>query len=333
MKTIGVELRHGYAREVATNNATIAVLVRRPREHDFAEVFHAAYDDFAGALRAIDEPALAVVAIDEARGKVAGILRLSARPGRLTGGVLGRHGCCDLYVDGDESMSLRQLAVLAGPARSWRRGVADLGYRLVDLRTGTGFSDENGRQLLAVRCEGTAFFRCGELALLMLVAGDPSDWPRRAADAWSMIPERVFFDERAAGAAVRLVAPAPFDGRRTLVTAVRPPRLMHEPAGGGEPVGTLQIAGTSIEIGEEALREGVLVGRYPRCTGAELVDEQGVSRTHLLVIALDGRVCALDTGSTNGTWRDGARVRLVELRDGSQLRLGYDTTVTWRARG
>jgi hypothetical protein len=81
------------------------------------------------------------------------------------------------------------------PARDWRRGSTDIGYRILDLRTGTGFESEDGDPLVGVRCEGSALFRCASYALLCLALGDPSDWPESAPHAWSGIPERVFFDE------------------------------------------------------------------------------------------------------------------------------------------
>jgi hypothetical protein len=307
------------------NGRTLAVLVKHVPVHDFPGLFARFYGDFAGVLRSVDEPALVVVAIDEARERVAGILRLPARPGALAGAAIGRHDRADLCLDGDESLSLRQLAVLVDPSRGFRRG-AEVAYRLIDLRTGTGFTDEHHRPLAAVRCEGTAFFRCGRFALLMLAAGDPSDWPEDAGDAWSMIPERVFFDERAPR-----VAPPPAAAPRptTMVTATFAARHLDELDAGDAPAGIVELRGARLRIGRAALREGVLLGRYDRCAAAHLVDDDTVSRTHLLLIEVGGRRCALDTGSTNGTWHDGRPARLVALRDGIRLRLGYHTEVTW----
>jgi hypothetical protein len=84
---------------------------------------------------------------------------------------------------------------LVQPARDWRPGSTDISYRILDLRTGTGFDSEDGVPLIGVRCEGSAMFKCASYALLYLALGDPSDWPESAPHAWSGIPERVFFDE------------------------------------------------------------------------------------------------------------------------------------------
>jgi hypothetical protein len=42
--------------------------------------------------REVEEPGVAVVAIDLARDRVDGILRIAARPDRVVAGIIGRHG-------------------------------------------------------------------------------------------------------------------------------------------------------------------------------------------------------------------------------------------------
>ncbi|WDF33392.1 DUF3662 and FHA domain-containing protein [Arthrobacter agilis] len=54
-----------------------------------------------------------------------------------------------------------------------------------------------------------------------------------------------------------------------------------------------------------------------------LIDDTGVSRRHLEIRAQDGRVVAVDLGSTNGSYVNGQRVHgQVELTDGSTITMG-----------
>ncbi len=85
-----------------------------------------------------------------------------------------------------------------------------------------------------------------------------------------------------------------------------------------------------IQVGQAALRDGVLIGRYARCDRACL-DDESVSRVHALLIQLGDELLVVDTASTNGTASPGhepARVHLV--RDATELVLGFDTRARWR---
>ncbi len=54
-----------------------------------------------------------------------------------------------------------------------------------------------------------------------------------------------------------------------------------------------------------------------------LVDDTGVSRRHLEIRARDGRIYAVDLGSTNGSYVNGQRVHgQAELTDGSTITMG-----------
>lgn len=54
-----------------------------------------------------------------------------------------------------------------------------------------------------------------------------------------------------------------------------------------------------------------------------LVDDTGVSRRHLEIRAQDGRIYAVDLGSTNGSYVNGQRVNgQAELTDGSTISVG-----------
>lgn len=100
---------------------------------------------------------------------------------------------------------------------------------------------------------------------------------------------------------------------------------------------TVTAKGTSqrIAIGERAAEAGILLGRYERCDthGASVVSHHGISRVHLLVVSIGDDVYAIDTGSTNGTFRDGsdAEVRITRLDDNLELVLGEELArVRWK---
>jgi pSer/pThr/pTyr-binding forkhead associated (FHA) protein len=87
-------------------------------------------------------------------------------------------------------------------------------------------------------------------------------------------------------------------------------------------------------VGERALTNGILLGRYERCDGhgSRILARRGISRVHALVVAVDGAICVLDLGSTNGTWLDGSEIRVARLSPGSTFRLGErGPSITFRS--
>lgn len=300
------------------------------------DLFLGAYAKFAPACRAFEEPGLAVIAIDEATGRPAGIVKLCARVQRPVAAIIGRHDRCDLYLHTRDSLSLRQLAVIVDPVKSWERGATSIKYRVLDLRTSAPMVDEEGRPLRGIAAEGPAILRCAGFVLFMLVLGDPSDWPADAADAWAMLPERVYLDELencAAGSFPRLRRPR-HDVRETLITRTKGPRDTSMSLAQGDVVGTLEIdtpqRRLSIAIGESALRDGVLLGRYNRCDLTEAAGEDtSLSRVHALLIQFEERLLLVDTASSNGTFEDGARARVVVVEPDTELRLGKKTHLRW----
>ena len=344
--TLDVSLWGGQARGVVPNAPTLVMKAARPilpllpaRIGTARDLFLGAYAKFAPQCRAFDEPGLAVIAIDEATGKPAGILKLCARVQRPVTAIIGRHDKCDLYLQGRESLSLRQLAVIVDPVKSWERGASSIKYRVLDLRTSQPMVDEEGRPLRGIAAEGPAILRCAGFVLFMLVLGDPSDWPADAADAWSMLPERIYLDELdncAAGSLPKMRRPR-FDARETFITRTNGPRdtAMRLSQGDDEGVGKLEIytphRQLSIVVGADALKDGVLLGRYGRCDLTEAAGEDtSLSRVHALLIQFEERLLLVDTASSNGTFEAGERVRLVVLGTDTELRLGKKTFLRWR---
>ncbi|MBL0214030.1 MAG: hypothetical protein IPQ07_09105 [Myxococcales bacterium] len=339
MKTVGIDLWAGQVRMAAHNRGTQIVTGVRLPAFDTQRAFIHAYPRFAAACREVDEPGLALVAIDELTGVPAGLVCMRARVERHVTAVVGRHGCCDLYLEGRDALALRHLAVVVAPLRSWRKGSAEISYRVLDLRTEAGMLDETGRALRGLRAEGPSLLQCGGYVVLALPLGDPTDWPERAEDAWAMLPERVYFDELARlpeGSALNARVPRRAPGFTVITRTVGPrdtsaARLVEN----GEAAGRLAITGPGgqrvLTVGERALREGVLLGRYARCDGAVMGQADTLSRVHAMLLLADDRLLAIDTASTAGTRVSGGNdARVIELVGATTLELGGDTGVAWR---
>lgn len=337
MKTIGVDLWDGQVRGVA-NAATVLRPVSRTPVTSSRELFCATYAKFANACRAIDEPGLAIVAVHERTGRAAGLVKLLARVQRPVAAIVGRHDQCDLYLHASDRLALRQFAVLLAPVESWEAGPPKVRYRVLDLRTSDGMTDEDGRVLRGLRAEGPAILRCGGYRIFILTLGDPTDWPEGAADAWEMLPERVYFDELencAGGSLPRMRLPR--EGtRQSVVFRTQGPRdtgigLVRDL----DLAGTLELVGPhrrlTLSIGADALRDGVLIGRYARCDASEATEDASLSRVHALLVQSDDRLLVIDTASYNGTRLLGEeRSRVIEIDRNVELLLGKGTHLHWR---
>jgi hypothetical protein len=265
-----------------------------------------------------------------------GMACLRARVDRHVTAIVGRHDKCDLYIEGNNRLALRQLAVVLAPVTDWRAGTSTVSFRILDLRTTEGMIDEEGRSLRGLRSEGPAMVRCGGYAIYALPLGDPTDWPASASDAWACMPQRVYHDElvRVPDASIvrELAAPRAHITRVTRTAGPRDTGM--QLVSGRDLAGRLSLRGAwghgAIEIGHEALREGVLIGRYARCAGFELSDETTLSRVHALLVLVDDRLLVIDLASTNGTHEvDRPDARVIELVGETELELGGATCVRW----
>jgi hypothetical protein len=343
LKTIGVSLWDGQLRGGVSNAPTMYRSAARPPTASFRELFVEAYGKFAEKCRAFDEPGLAIVAVDANTGRPAGLVRLAARVGRPVSAIVGRHDHCDLYLDNDARLPLRQLAIVLAPVKSWVRGKPEIHYRVFDLRTADGIRDEEGRALRGLRAEGPAILRCGDYALFMLPIGDPTDWPEQASDAWAMLPERVYLDELThvpGGSLPGLKMPqgGVTATRPSVVYRVAGPRDTSVRLAAGDATGELEITSrdrrVTFAVGEEALRDGVLLGRYARCDAAAgVAEDNSMSRVHLLIVHVDDQLLAIDTASSRGTrvpGNDTDHVRVAVIDRDTELVLGKKTSVRWR---
>lgn len=378
-----VELRRGVEREEADNRRTGVMIADALPTLPFARLFPIAWPELRRLLCSFTVPGVVVVAVDAIARRVAGSLCLAAKVDSANAAVIGRHGHCDLYLEGDPALSLRHMALVVSPLAAGVKA-PQVSFRALDLRTRSAFLDEHGRRLESVIAEGATFLAAGSHALFILVSGEDPVWPESAAEAWKCIPERVYLDEidaepdrwrrrrkggapGAPGAVEEPTDGGPELAEGTGVVDVAPPK----PRGtrsesGGDPnritlvrtqpgparakvsllgdddreIGalTLSAKGKSqkIAIGERAAAAGILLGRYDRCDthGATVVSHHGISRVHLLVLTVGDALYAIDTGSTNGTFRDGsdAEVRITRLAEDVPLVLGDDLArVAWRA--
>lgn len=299
------------------------------------ELFVAAYPKLAALCREVDEPGLALVAVDEVTGAPAGVVRLRARFGRHVAAIIGRHDQCDLFLDRHASLALRHLAIVLDPVQSWRRNSTSVRYRVFDLRTERGFTDEDSNKMRGLRAEGPTFMRCAGHALFVLPLGDPTDWPERADDAWSMLPERVYFDE--------LQCVPDGTNSHVRIDRTRQSRIFrtHGPRDTGMGLVEAGVAGSlevtsdgkrgRLAIGDRALRDGVLLGRYARCDGAELLADASLSRVHLLLLHIDDALLAIDTASRNGSHLPGhSKARVIAIDGDTEIHLGKHTSIRWR---
>src|ERR1044071_960604 len=81
MKTIGVDLWGDQIRGGGNNSVTcLQPSTNTPRQRrPFRDLFLGAYSGFAERCREINEPGIALVAIDESTGRAQGLVRLLAR--------------------------------------------------------------------------------------------------------------------------------------------------------------------------------------------------------------------------------------------------------------
>lgn len=339
MKTVGVDLWGGQVRG-GDNRATILRPVPRV-ERELRALYHQGYAQFAPQCRAVDEPGIALIAVDELTGKPAGMCTLRARVARYVAALVGRHDQCDLFLQGSDDLALRHLAIVLDPVRSWSKGSKEVRYRVLDLRTQTGFRDEHGKPLRGIRCDGPALLRVGGFALFIVPLGDPSDWPESGNDAWEMLPERFYLDElrNIPESSMPRMPRAEFEKANTHVSMIMRTQGPRDTGDSlvmpGSGVGTLELIGKhhrgTLTLGHAALRDGVLIGRYARCDAAGLIDDPSLSRVHALLLDVEDAFLVIDTASRNGTRLHGQDdARVIAIAGDTELGLGSRTRARWR---
>ena len=123
-----------------------------------------------------------------------------------------------------------------------------------------------------------------------------------------------------------------------VVPLAGPQMALHELVDDSEKsLGELHLASNrgaaSVVVGESAARAGVLLGRSRRCDAGRVLSDRSISRVHLLVIEIAGRLYAIDTASYNGTWGDDGQERVTPLEPERALSLGDVASLVWRQHG
>jgi hypothetical protein len=98
--------------------------------------------------------------------------------------------------------------------------------------------------------------------------------------------------------------------------------------------GTLEIIGphrrTMLAVGHDALRDGLLLGRYHRCDAVD-PDDASLSRVHALLLHDHDRLLVVDTASFNGTRVSGGEnARVIAIDHDLEIVLGRKTRARWR---
>jgi hypothetical protein len=368
VKTRVIHLQEGQDRAVARNLRT-AVMIGKPSvvtsQKSALDVLALTWRDVRSVIASLGVPGVAVVAVDTHKVRVAGSMCIAAKPGMVNAGIIGRHGQCDLFLEGDGALSLRHLVVVVDPMTGWDEPSAgpgwDVRYRLIDLRTSGGFRDEGGRQLEAATVEGPAFIFIGRYALFCFPTSATDDWPEDPKAALAALPQRLYSDERDAepdrwrrghhahraknewAEGSKVEDQEPFADRRssviTRVTSVNgPSRARVDALGpGDELLGTLEVQSRlghdEVRVGVGGADRGLLLGRYSRCdtAGATSLSLEKISRVHLLVVRVGDDLWAIDTASTNGVASGGTGVRVHRLQAGDELSLADGVgAVRWR---
>jgi hypothetical protein len=248
--------------------------------------------------------------------------------------IVGRHSRCGLHLLHD-AVSLRHLAVLVRSDRG--RPVV----HLWDLNTERPFVTEDG-PCSAVVADGPVYAALGEYALWIVPARDAAGWVSNAADAFAAIPAREVIDRReplrGVGPSIRsmkpiTLPPEPLRKEVTRITLHGPPLLVGDGDAPEIGWGVLRFefngGKEKRHVSAERLARGLLVGRYNRC-GISLEQFIRVSRVHLLLVRIDEELWAIDTASSNGVRRAGARVAAEVLADDDALDIAESVVIRWR---
>lgn len=272
------------------------------------ELFFEHYDPIRDWLHERNQSGLAVVALAEDGVQAKGFLR--SHDHRVNTAVVGRHEKAEIFLGDDPSLSLRHLVVMTSPAssRNPKR------FRVVDLRTPCGFTDELGNPLRACEADVPFLVRCGGYSLLFVPGSRGElEWPDEPEAVWSSLRGR---DARS----LSLPHPSTLDDS-----------LLDEDE---EPLGELEIASAdgvgTMPVGRRAARSGILLGRSDRCDGDVLLSNPHISRVHVLIVEMAGSLYAIDTASKNGVWGHGGEERAQLLESGTTFTLCGLATVEWR---
>ena len=267
-------------------------------------LFFEFYDSIRFWIEEHRKPGLAVVVLGEDGLQAKAHL---CAPDGVNTAIAGRHELAEILLADDPAISLRHLAVLVFSESGRVR------FRVIDLRTAAGFTDDGGHRLRACEAEDAFFIRCGRYSVLFVPTTAETSWPKNPRAMWETLRRR----QAATFAATQ---PATIDESW----------LSWDEEALGELLIRSEQGTGAMAVGRRALGAGILLGRSDRCDGDLLLSDPHISRVHLLIVELAGRLYAVDTASKNGVFDrgNGERVRLLE--SGSRLSLSGLVSVEWR---
>ena len=253
--------------------------------------------------------------------------------------VLGSHDRCDLVLSDDVGIWLRHLL-----ATCVRLADGNVGVRLIDLKTDVPFYLEDDAPQWSVTASGPFAIRLGRHVICGFPLAEATEaappvtgvvplGKSAAAAPARVAPTQVHIDAappalRRLGEPFTIVPSAPVSQIQDLIGPSPSPdhvRVTLERGG----------MGASVEIPAAALEAGVLLGRALNCFdgGLRRIFCDAVSRAHVLLVAAEGEVFALDLCTTNGTRVLGRRIRRFRLvNEGATLELGKKVLFRWHRR-
>lgn len=251
--------------------------------------------------------------------------------------VVGRHTQCSVVLPEDPFVALRHVLV-----RSIALPAGGVALRVLDLHTGAGFVLPDGSRRTSIFAEGPIAIALGEYALVALPTESkddelPGEMPAPVVDTPPAVHEQL--QVLAQAMSPYRVNARPLN-RTSRITLMPSPVMVGEPlppslsrlAHGGQYALTLARAGRSatVEISEQDLARGVVIGRSEKCHSEMLrrITNENTSRVHVLVLREGPIVYAYDLASTQGTYDvNGMPARRVVLSTpgappGASLTLG-----------
>jgi len=288
--------------------------------------FVLAYERIALLAHASSEQCVVVAAIDVS-GQVVAARRVFHRQAV----IVGRHEQCGVRLPA-LSIALRQVAALV----QLDGGACRIHVR--DLATRQPFRTEDGKPSAGVTADGPLYVAVGEHALWFVPGSAISPGERSAEAAWNALAPRRFTDRLPPIDAPTHPRVRALVGRdvseQTRVTHVAPPLLLDSGDAPEVAWGVLRLeAGARKEkrwVSAERLEQGILLGRYSRCSVLLDASEATTSRVHALLMRLGADVWVIDLASTNGIHRAGAPLTADILRDNDRISLGTQVVIGWQ---
>ena len=229
--------------------------------------------------------------------------------------ILGRHSQSEVFLSQDQSLSLRHLIFMTHP-KSDR-----LIYRILDLRSRSGFENEAGMNCHSLISDGHGFIRLNHYHILCFPAQCPSLNGNEPQKSWDALPPRQYKDLPSD------LNEMSFSEHCSIVFSTPPPTPLRRVVT-QKPVASLELFSGDNYVNQpldsDMLSSGILIGRYTRCDRAfqPFLTITSISRVHLLIVEVEGQMYIIDTASTNGTYIDGERIKRMTLDQTTDIYIG-----------